>query len=89
VLDVAYIPKDTALLSQAAAQGCTALPGVEMLIRQGIAQQLLFTQQQPAERSITQLVRREYAAMLAREPRSIRDRPDMEELAVEAEVTAV
>eukprot|EP00045_Choanoeca_perplexa_P015942 m.207861 g.207861 ORF g.207861 m.207861 type:complete len:1320 (+) comp17124_c0_seq5:4748-8707(+) len=89
VLDAAYIPKDTAILSQAADHGCTTVPGVEMLIRQGIAQQVLFTQQQPAERSITQLVRREYSAMLARVPQSIRDHPDASELAAEADVTVV
>jgi hypothetical protein len=60
-----------------------------MLIRQGIAQQLLFTQQQPAERSITQLVRREYTAMLERQPHSIRDGPAAEELVAEADVTLV
>ena len=38
VVDVAYRPRRTALLQQAAAAGCATVEGIEMLVEQGIAQ---------------------------------------------------
>ena len=38
VLDAAYRPRETPLLAAAAAAGCVAIEGVEMLFEQGCAQ---------------------------------------------------
>lgn len=49
VLDAAYRPRDTPLLSAAAAAGCTTIEGVEMLFEQGCAQCEIWTRR-PAPR---------------------------------------
>ena len=50
VLDAAYRPRDTPLLTAAAAAGCLTIEGVEMLFEQGCAQSVIWTHR-PADRS--------------------------------------
>mmetsp|Transcript_4296 Transcript_4296/g.6352 ORF Transcript_4296/g.6352 Transcript_4296/m.6352 type:complete len:917 (+) Transcript_4296:3-2753(+) len=47
VLDVAYRPRKTALLSQAESFGCVTFEGIDMLVEQGIEQCLRWTGQRP------------------------------------------
>jgi hypothetical protein len=42
-MDVAYRPRDTALLRQASAAGCATIEGIEMLVAQGAAAFALWT----------------------------------------------
>jgi pentafunctional AROM polypeptide len=48
VLDVAYIPRDTELIKQAEAAGCAVVAGLEMLVAQGVGQQIVWTGRLPA-----------------------------------------
>ena len=80
MLDAAYLPKDTALLTQARAAGCTVICGVEMLIAQGIAQQHIFTNQHPASDVISRIVLKEYESMTSQTPMTIRNRVEPNEL---------
>ena len=91
VLDAAYLPKETALLKQASSAGCHVIPGVEMLIAQGIAQQHIFTNQHPASGVITKIVMQEYEVMTSKTPMSIRSRAEPSELNTrrEAKVSAI
>lgn len=82
VLDAAYLPKNTALLTQARAAGCPVVRGVEMLISQGIAQQQIFTNQHPAADVISHTVLKEYESMTSQTPMAIRSRAEPNELSV-------
>jgi hypothetical protein len=75
VLDAAYLPAETLLLAQAQAAGCPCVRGVDMLIRQGLAQARLFTQRRPAEQIVTRVVQSHYCAMVSRQPPRIDDLP--------------
>lgn len=52
VLDAAYIPRETPLLRDATAAGCTTIEGIEMLFEQGCAQSELWTHRTAARREI-------------------------------------
>ena len=52
VLDAAYRPRETPLLRDAAAAGCTTLEGVEMLFEQGCAQCAIWTHRPAPRREI-------------------------------------
>jgi 3-dehydroquinate dehydratase/shikimate dehydrogenase len=56
VFDTVYNPRDTKLLKQAAAVGATCIPGVEMFIRQAIAQYKIFIGDEPDEQIIRQTI---------------------------------
>jgi shikimate dehydrogenase len=45
VMDIVYNPRDTQLLKHAKAAGCRTIPGVEMFLRQAVAQFELWTDQ--------------------------------------------
>jgi pentafunctional AROM polypeptide len=68
VLDVAYLPRDTPLLVQARDAGCVVIPGIEMLLEQGIAAHRLWTMREPQAGVMRALVMREYAALSSAEP---------------------
>ncbi|KAA0151314.1 hypothetical protein FNF31_06850 [Cafeteria roenbergensis] len=65
VVEAAYIPRDTALTSQAAAAGCEVVYGLDMLAAQGAAQQRLWTGRQPAEARMAAAARAAYEAATA------------------------
>lgn len=80
-MDAAYIPFETNLLIQAKQAGCCIIPGIEMLIHQGLTQNKLFSRQAPPSALVMDVVRKEYYAMIQREPNSIRDAPGTAEIA--------
>ena len=54
VLDAAYRPRETPLLRDASAAGCTTLEGVEMLFEQGCAQCAIWTHRPAPRREIAE-----------------------------------
>ncbi len=56
VMDVAYRPAETALLTQARAAGCPFIQGAEMLIGQGVEQFQLWTKRKAPEHVMRQAV---------------------------------
>jgi pentafunctional AROM polypeptide len=60
VLDAAYRPRRTALLSQAAEAGCPVIEGIDMLLAQGYEQFLLFTGHAAPKGIMSKAVREAY-----------------------------
>jgi shikimate dehydrogenase len=64
VMDIIYQPLQTKLLREAKEKGCLTINGLEMLIRQGVAQFLIWTGKRPEIGQIKKDLRR----VLEREP---------------------
>eukprot|EP00051_Salpingoeca_urceolata_P000261 m.33341 g.33341 ORF g.33341 m.33341 type:complete len:1512 (-) comp10359_c0_seq2:178-4713(-) len=64
VLDAVYLPLKTPLLEQAGAAGCVALPGIDMLVAQGVEQTSLWTMRSISEfgDAVSEVVKKTHAA---------------------------
>jgi shikimate dehydrogenase len=64
VMDIVYEPLQTKLLREAKEKGCLTINGLEMLVRQGVAQFMIWTGKRPEIGQIKKDLRR----VLEREP---------------------
>jgi 3-dehydroquinate dehydratase/shikimate dehydrogenase len=73
VFDTVYTPESTLLIKEARARGCKTITGVELFIRQAVAQFELFTARGAPVEKMTQWVRKAISPVKVREDEGPRD----------------